>query len=131
MRDEPSGPALLDIAHRTLMADIVPSLNGRQRYAALMVANAMRIAAREQQVAARCGSARDAVLEFVAGEMDSGDPASALGRQIREGRFDGDAALYDALRDDAVIAAGTWKPSLLSPAERTETGLLHDADQQT
>ena len=127
MRDEPSGPALLDIAHRTLMADIVPSLSGRQRYAALMVANAMRIAAREQQVAPRAGLAGEAILEFVAGETDSGNPVSALVQQIREGRFDSDAVLHGALRDDAVIAAGTWKPSVLSPAERIKAGLGPDS----
>jgi len=127
MRDEPSGPALLDIARRTLLADIVPSLGGRQRYVALMVANAMRIAAREQQVARRADLATEAIRRLVADETNSGDPVAALVRQLRQGRFDGDAVLYHALCEDAMIAAGTWKPSVLSPAERAKAGFEQDS----
>ena len=47
MQDEPAGAALLEAARRALMEEGVPGLAGRPRYVALMVANALGIAARE------------------------------------------------------------------------------------
>lgn len=47
MRDEPSGAALLSVAQKALVGEIAPTLDSNLRYTALMVANAMRIVARE------------------------------------------------------------------------------------
>ncbi len=47
MRDDPSGADLIEAARKALTDEILPSLTGRPRYVALMVANALGIAARE------------------------------------------------------------------------------------
>ncbi len=75
------GAALLDIARQTLLADIVPALSGDARFKALMVANAMAIAARQAQYGA------------VAEPAD----AAALAAAIRAGLRDGDKDLAQTL----------------------------------
>ncbi len=46
--EAPDGAALLDIARRTLLNDIVPRLEGDARFRSLMIANAIAIALRER-----------------------------------------------------------------------------------
>jgi hypothetical protein len=46
--EEPDAASLLDIARRTLVDGIIPQLDGDTRFKALMVANALAIAARAQ-----------------------------------------------------------------------------------
>jgi hypothetical protein len=46
--EAPDGAALLEIARRTLLDDIVPVLEGDARFKALMIANAIAIALRER-----------------------------------------------------------------------------------
>lgn len=72
---------LLDIARQTLLSHIVPGLSGDARFKALMVANAMAIAAREMQYGA------------VAEPAD----AEALCAAIRAGVHDGDHDLAQRL----------------------------------
>ncbi|MFT5175258.1 MAG: hypothetical protein ACI8W7_003448 [Gammaproteobacteria bacterium] len=45
--DQPDALALLDIARETLVAQVLPQLDGDSRYQVLMVANAMAMATRE------------------------------------------------------------------------------------
>lgn len=73
--------SLLDIARQTLLADIVPALSGDARFKALMIANAMAIAAREVQY----GSAAEP------------ENAVALVAAIRAGSHDGDTDLAQRL----------------------------------
>ena len=47
MCDQPDGAELLRVARQCLLDDLLPALPEAQRYAALMCANAMAIAARE------------------------------------------------------------------------------------
>lgn len=47
MNDRPDATELLEIARRTLLDEILPRLPEDLRYSALMIANAMAIAARE------------------------------------------------------------------------------------
>ena len=103
MRDDPSGAALLDIAHRTLMQELAPTLAGRQRFLALMIGNAVGIVARELAAAAY---------------VQAPDRAAGLVAAIRGGQLDGDAALHAALRQAAIAAVGIAKPGFLSAAER-------------
>ena len=69
----PTGPELLAIARETLLKEVLPRASGDTRYALLMIANAMAIAAREAQAP-----------EPVRFEVDDG----TLARQIRQGRYD-------------------------------------------
>lgn len=102
MRDEPSGADLIEAARRALAEEVLPSLTGRPRYVALMVANALGIAAREIGEADGLASAE---ADFL-----GQDSADALVGAIRDGRRDADAALHAALTARADIAARIWKP---------------------
>ncbi|ODU61945.1 MAG: hypothetical protein ABS99_01880 [Acetobacteraceae bacterium SCN 69-10] len=85
--ERPDAAGLLEIARATLLADIVPKLEGDARFKALMAANAMAIAQR----ALREGSgAIDAALARL------GDP-TALCAAIRAGQADNDAETAAAL----------------------------------
>ena len=46
MHEPPPGPDLLDAARKTLLEELLPALPPEKHYAALMVANAITIAAR-------------------------------------------------------------------------------------
>lgn len=111
--DHPSGAALLDVARRALLDELAPALSGRQRYVALMVANAVGIAMREIEQTGATSRAWEKALAPVAGA--EGDPITSLVTAIREGRQDGDPALHAALTETTEVAAGIWKPS---PAEK-------------
>ena len=111
MRDEPEGPALLESARQSLLDDVVPGLTGRPRYVALMVANALGIAAREIRASDRSAAAWAAVL---ATDPDGGSSADvALARlvaAIRAGRHDADRDLHAALLETARVAAAIFRP---------------------
>ena len=49
MRDRPDGRELLEAARETLLEDLLKTVPAAHRYTALMIANAMAIAAREQE----------------------------------------------------------------------------------
>ncbi|WP_342104519.1 DUF6285 domain-containing protein [Methylobacterium sp. SI9] len=103
MQDEPSGAALLDAARRALTEEVVPGLTGRPRYVALMVANAIGIAAREITEAERLSGAQAGVL--------AGEPVEGLVAAIRAGARDADPNLYAALETAAAAAGQVWKPA--------------------
>jgi hypothetical protein len=103
MQDEPSGAALLAAARKALTDEVVPGLTGRPRYVALMVANAIGIAAREIAEAEALRATAEGVL--------AGEPAESLVRAIRTGARDADPDLYAALSESAEVAARVWKPA--------------------
>jgi len=107
MRDHPTGDELLDTARDLLRDELIPALPANQRHNALMIANAMAIAAR--QLRAGDGPEREefaALAQILALPADA--PASGLReillernrelcRWIREGRTDA-GELRDAVR---------------------------------
>jgi hypothetical protein len=126
MRDKPFGAALLDVARQTLLQEIAPGLEGGRRYAVLMVANAIGIAAREIEQQSLVERAWRGALSRVAEEgADLDVSAARLVRAIRDGEHDADAALHGALQETARVAAGIWKPALAEArgaAEATPPG---------
>jgi hypothetical protein len=80
---------LLNVAHSTLTSEVVPSLSRQDRYNCLMVANAIRIAARHFQ------STRE--RHATAPAADSLLDKSALVRGIRAGQFDDGMAMRTVL----------------------------------
>src|SRR5688572_4993766 len=114
MRDKPFGAALLDAAHQALTHEILPALQGQQRYAALMVANAIGIVAREIEQADKVAKAWDRALARVEQDTarDVEASASRLVAAIRRGEYDAGPALHGALLETAQVAAGIWKPAL-------------------
>jgi hypothetical protein len=106
MRNEPSGAALLAVARDVLTRDIAPTLSGRPRYLAAMVANAIGIVAREIEN----GHAMDEAWARACSRAGFDADAADLAAFIRAGRHDGDAALHAMLLDSATRAADIWKP---------------------
>ncbi len=109
MTDSPDGAALLEEARRTLLEILLPLLPSERRYDALMVANAMAIAARE----AGEGDAplREGV-KLLAALFPAPAPASSedlraqllelearLAREIRAGLYDSPGPRRDSVRD--------------------------------
>jgi hypothetical protein len=113
MRDKPFGAALLEVAHQALAQEIVPALQGHQRYVVLMVANAIGIVSREIEQAEKVAKAWDRALAHVErdGESNLEASASRLVQAIRSGAHDADPALHGALLETAQVAAGIWKRS--------------------
>ena len=92
MRDKTSGGDLLQVAREALLQEVLPSLAGQQRYAALMVANALKMVERELAVNGSMRTADLAVQELAGhDEAGNGAPLPSLCRAIRAGRHDGDA----------------------------------------
>ncbi len=109
MRERPTGEELLIIARKVLREELMPLLPDERRYDALMVANAMAIAARQiafgdaperrerQNLAGLLGDTvdgdgRTAVNEAV------GDLTRRLSAQIRSGELDPGTPDHDAAR---------------------------------
>lgn len=92
MSDKPTGQDLLLTAREELMKRLLPALPADLRYQALMVANAMAIAARELEN----GPASDVselaglqkILEGTAAAQDAPAGNAKLCEQIRAGAFD-------------------------------------------
>jgi hypothetical protein len=108
MNDRPDATELLEVARRTLLDDVLPRLPDDLRYSALMIANAMAIAAREHTA-----GDTDASTELVRLQELYGEPQPALAGKalrtalssynqrlaadIRSGHCDGWAGLRDHL----------------------------------
>ena len=122
---EPGGPTsggldaadLLRAARETLAAEIVPALTGRQRYAALMAANALGMVERGLLQDERLRAADRALAE--AAGLDGQSRAAVAGglrAAIRLGRHDGDQRLHRALHARAVEMVSITHPDVLSAA---------------
>ncbi|MDT3671036.1 MAG: DUF6285 domain-containing protein [Aromatoleum sp.] len=117
MRDQPTGEELLDTARAVLRDDLIPALPADKRHAALMIANALSIAARQLKAGDAGERAELAALEGLLSEpfathTDDGpslrDALAAANRKlsqwIRAGRAD-HGALRDSVRahlDDVI-----------------------------
>lgn len=99
--EQPDAQELLAIARETLMDELLPALQGEQRYQGLMIANAMAIAMRELAAAA-VDTQRE--LDDLRGLYDHDDPPPAestpealarlearLVSDLRQGVLDGGA----------------------------------------
>ncbi len=128
MKVEPSAADLLDIARATILSEIAPSLPEPKRYAALMAANALAIAARDL-AAAGVAPAEIARLASLLGDwVPPGDEPSALragtailAGRIREGRFDegeARARLREHLMDTTRSRLAVSNPKALARDER-------------
>jgi Domain of unknown function (DUF6285) len=123
--DVADGADLLVTARDALLSELVPALDGERRYVALMIGNAMAIAAREAALGdetTRREVARLRALTTDIGPPDHPDIADAtalrrrLAAAIRAGRFD-DAAhakpLVTALVETAADRLAISNPKAL------------------
>ncbi len=101
MRHEPTAANLLETARTVLREKILPQLPASARYEALMVANAMAIAAR--QIEAEDRPVREAQDRLAALYDDRSAPLPVLEARLvedlRAGRFDAPSTLREAVFD--------------------------------
>jgi len=109
MRERPSGEELLIIARKVLREELLPLLPAERRYDALMVANAMAIAARQIAFGDAPERREWQDLSDLLGETVQDDGATAasdalgdlyrrLGAKIRSGEADPGTPSHDAVR---------------------------------
>ena len=87
--DRPGGAALLEAARRLLVDELVALLPAERRYDALMIGNAMAIAARELRdggASPAAAAARLAAFQGIGGDAET--LARRLVADIRAGRYD-------------------------------------------
>jgi hypothetical protein len=124
MNDRPDATELLEIARRTLLDDVLPRLPDDLRYSALMIANAMAIAAREHAAGDVNAYAELARLREFYGEPQPALTGSALhtalsgynqrlAADIRAGRCDGWAGLRDHLAQTTTDKVAIANPKAL------------------
>jgi aminoglycoside phosphotransferase (APT) family kinase protein len=101
---EADGATLLQAAGALLADTLLPKLAGADRVDALMIASAMRMAARE------LGALRRPLIDEAA--------TVAQVAAIRRGAADGDAALHHSLLSRAAAGVALTRPELLSENER-------------
>ena len=115
---QPNAHELLDIARLTLLEQLLPALSGELRYPALMIANAMAIAARESRLGAVVDSQERARLAALLDGSPSSLPEARrqLARAIRQGRHDAPPdrrALVDTLHQVTLARLGISNPKAL------------------
>ena len=126
MTDRPNGAELLKIAREALTRELVAELPEARRYLALMIANAMAIAAREAELGDGADRAELTSLRVLFQEPgpdtseDVADRLEALNRrlcaEIRAGTFSGgdaEARLRDHLRRSAEARVAISNPKAL------------------
>ncbi|WP_150302619.1 DUF6285 domain-containing protein [Pseudomonas saliphila] len=88
----PDATALLQTARQTLFSQLLPALPKELHYEARMMANAMIIAVREQQLGETCAAQEQAHLQTLLNTTDSQrsmqELRAQLGKAIRLGEFD-------------------------------------------
>lgn len=122
MRDEPDAGALLTIARKTLLEDVLPEVSGAQRYNTLMVAAAMAIVQRELESDGGAPEReRDGLLALVGAATGGETSLISLNRrfaaEIRAGNFDspgpGRDAAENLLRESTLARLGECNPRYL------------------
>lgn len=95
MKVEPSAPDLLELARAAILEELAPALPEARRYAALMAANALAIAARDLaapgEAAAELAGIAALLPEWSApadGSAALAEGTTRLAAAIRAGRFD-------------------------------------------
>jgi hypothetical protein len=120
VKDISDAADLMTTARDALLRDILPALSGERRYAALMIANSMAIAAREHRLgtdAARSEAARlrNLLADVGPGRADGPERAAAdlsalrmaMRAAIRDGAFDAPARA-DAIARELAHTAADW-----------------------
>ncbi|MFK3789143.1 MULTISPECIES: DUF6285 domain-containing protein [Pseudomonas] len=112
---QPNAHELLEIARQTLLEQLLPALSAELRYPALMIANAMAIAARESRLQARVCSQEQELLGALTEGAGPSLPETRrqLAQEIRQGRHDArqqQLALVKALRQVTVARLAISNP---------------------
>ncbi len=98
----PSAPDMLQTARQLLLDELLPALPGDLHYQARMIANAMIIAARDQQKGTSCMAEERRQLQTLLDKPNNTDLTSLrkhLAAAIRQGSFDTHPQLHQGLRE--------------------------------
>ena len=119
MRDRPKGADLLLQARATLLGQLLDKLPEDKRYDALMIAQAIAIAARELE-AGEGGEGEREALEALLGTSKDGSGEAALeslnarlAAEIRTGRYDEAEPVHALLSRDTAARLALSNPKLL------------------
>lgn len=115
---QPYAHELLEIARATLLEQLLPTLSGELRYPALMIANAMAIAARDSRLGAQAEGQEQARLAALVESAPSTltDMRRQLARAIRQGSHDATQTrrtLVETLRQITVARLAISNPKAL------------------
>ncbi len=112
--------AMAELARKTLLEAVLPHIPQEQRYQALMVANAIGIAARalEGGNAAQAAEAADYRRLLGADGEDVAALRRRLAEAIRSGALDDDPALVALLRRRVAAALAIANPAYATKPER-------------
>lgn len=89
MRERPAGAELIELARRTLRDELLAALPEGRRYEALMVMNALAIAARQLEAGqAPEARERDELARLLKKQADLTELNRALAQAIRAGAYD-------------------------------------------
>jgi len=125
MRNRPDAADLLETAHDALRAEILDALSGEQRFQALMIANAMRIAAREAAAGDR-PLAR--ALARVCTLLDEPAPALADRDALERALAERGARLAAAIRDGGWDGPGQGRRALWDHLLETTRDKLRESN---
>lgn len=123
MHDLPQADGLLAIARDSLLNELLPHLPAEHKYTALMIANAMAIAGREQTASRAAGNIRRELQMLAPGcaklagsDVRSRDQQFCL--DIRAGHLDANLVdLLPALRSDVLCRLKVGNPKYLQQVE--------------
>jgi hypothetical protein len=116
-------PALLASVEAMLREKVNPAATGEARFAGLMAASAIGMAAREISLGHAIDKATADVAELVPQPSPFPDPLIALTHLIREGLMDGQDELHRRLLRLAVTRTAVTRPKMLTAKEKAMAGL--------
>ena len=114
---------LLASAEAALRDKVIPASAGEARFAGLMAASAIGMAAREISLSRTLDKANADVAELAPQPSPFPDPLIALTHLIREGLMDGQEEAYLRLLRLAVTRTAVTRPKMLISGERAMAGL--------
>ena len=123
MRERPDAQALLQQARRDLLELLLPALPSGLRYEALMLANALGVAAREVAAGSGAWRAFESRLHEVMdapGEASGAALTRQLAAEIRAGDWDADRRLHETLSALTRARLGVANPKVLATAASDE-----------
>ncbi|MDA0654857.1 MAG: DUF6285 domain-containing protein [Proteobacteria bacterium] len=119
-RDKPAAADLLETARALLRDELIEHLPASQKLNGLMIANAMAIAARELGQAPALEGEAEAQLRLIYAETEDVGLVTLtrrISRDIREGRFDNDEAVYRSLLENTRKRIAISNPRYLAASQ--------------
>jgi hypothetical protein len=113
MREQPSGPELLDAVSEFLRGEVIPQLSGRTAFHARVAVNVLQIVRREMSQAPRAEAEEASRLRaLLSQEGEAADLAKALCERIAGGGFEADEPrLIDHLWKTTLATLAIDQPS--------------------